>query len=383
MCIPGRHLDKWHAQVQEEVVEPELEIVDSHHHLWDPVNEPRGAVSMLAKNLACFPRGVRATVLSALFPKDIIGLFGIHGLYLERYLMDELIAEFQGHNVVKSVCIESMLKPHYEKKQTAKVEKQLHDVTVFEAKETYARHQNQPQGFPHAFVAHVNLKLGKEKVKKNLEELMELNPLLKGVRHQAAFHKHKTIYSAPEADHEMLVSSEFQDGFEVLAEKGLSFDAYIFHTQINELSKLAEKFPSVPIILDHIGQPLGYGVFEGTSESTMTEWKKDITALAKNANVWCKLSGIMCACGWGFEKQKVPPNSDELVEIILPYFSHCITEFGVDRCMFGSNFPVDKTSVSYLVMWNAYKKLCNKLELSDDDKAKLFKVNATNFYSLE
>mmetsp|Transcript_12354 Transcript_12354/g.14308 ORF Transcript_12354/g.14308 Transcript_12354/m.14308 type:complete len:192 (+) Transcript_12354:609-1184(+) len=190
--------------------------------------------------------------------------------------------------------------------------------------------------------------------------------------------------SQPEGEHEgMYLSSEFQDGFAALGEKGMTFDAYVWHTQLGELSTLASNFPNVSIVLNHIGQPLGVGPHKGSKEQVMEDWKKGMTELAQNQNVYCKLSGIMPTLGFGFETRKAPPSSDEIVDVIKPYYEHCINSFGVDRCMFASNFPVDKVSCSYVVVFNAYKKLCNQLGISEEDKAKLFKNNAAKFYSLE
>mmetsp|Transcript_14237 Transcript_14237/g.16187 ORF Transcript_14237/g.16187 Transcript_14237/m.16187 type:complete len:384 (+) Transcript_14237:158-1309(+) len=382
--MPSFHadLDKWHALSGEEAIEKDLEIYDPHLHFWDPLNEPRGPLTFLSRMLFC-SKTVRENILRFMFPSAIQGLMGTLGIFLDPYLPSDYFEDMGDHNITKTVHIETVFKKEesYSENASEDDQEKLHYAAMFEARINKERGKVDKR-VANALVAHLNLKQGRAGVQQKIKDLKEVNANLRGIRHQGIWHESKTIADCVEADKEMFLSDAFIEGCQVLEEMKLSFDAYIYHTQLSDLDGLAKALPNLRIVLNHIGQPLGYGVLAKDKESTMTAWKESITTVAKNENVFCKLSGIMCACGWGFERNKLPPTSEEVVKVIKPYFQHCIDEFGVDRCMFASNFPVDKSSVSGVVVWNAYKKLCNELGISEDEKVKLFKTNASSFYSI-
>ena len=148
-----------------------------------------------------------------------------------------------------------------------------------------------------------------------------------------------------------------------------------------ELADLARTFPEIPIILNHVGVPLGIGPYANKREEVFQEWRHGIAALAECANVVVKLGGLgMTHFGFGWHERDIPPGSTELAESMAPYYLWCIKQFGVDRCMFESNFPVDKISYSYTVLWNAFKQIARDFSLAD--RAALFHDTAVKVYQL-
>ena len=162
----------------------------------------------------------------------------------------------------------------------------------------------------------------------------------------------------------------------------LSFDAWLYHPQIDELRDLAQNFPGTTIILDHCGGPLGLGEYASASTNVFASWRKSIEKLAACRNVRVKLGGLgMRINGYDFHEKHLPPTSDELVKAWFPYFDTCIQAFGPDRCMFESNFPVDKGSYSYPIYWNACKKFTNDFNI--EDREYLFSKTAAEVYRVD
>jgi predicted TIM-barrel fold metal-dependent hydrolase len=204
----------------------------------------------------------------------------------------------------------------------------------------------------------------------------------KGIRHAASWDASDAVGNAhthPPAG--LLLDSTFRKGFACLDRFGLSFDAWIYHPQIKELIDLANAFPKTPIVLDHVGTPLGIGPYAGQRDEVLGEWRRDISLLAACGNVFVKLGGLaMKLNGFGWHKRLLPPTSLELAAAMTPYIHHCIACFGVQRCMFESNFPVDKPSCAYTVLWNAFKRMTEKF--SDQERAALFHDTAAKVYRI-
>ena len=174
----------------------------------------------------------------------------------------------------------------------------------------------------------------------------------------------------------------FREGFAVLSDMGLSFDAYHYHHQNRHLTELARAFPSVRIVNNHLGTPLGVGPYADRQEEVFEEWARDITQQATCPNVFMKLGGLaMPWNGFGFHNDPVPPSSDELVAKQGRYYQHAIEQFGPERCMFESNFPVDKCALSYTVLWNAFKKMA--AGYTEAEKDCMFRGTASEFYQLK
>jgi L-fuconolactonase len=179
-----------------------------------------------------------------------------------------------------------------------------------------------------------------------------------------------------------LLNPAFRAGFTRLRDYNLSFDAWLYHTQLPELLDLARAFPDTTIILDHIGGPLLIGPYALRRGEVFGEWQKGIAALSVCPNVYVKLGGLgMPFCGFGWSERDVPPGSAELAEAMAPFYLWCIEKFGCGRCMFESNFPVDKRSYSYTVLWNAFKLIARGF--SPGERAALFHDTAVKAYRLE
>ena len=156
---------------------------------------------------------------------------------------------------------------------------------------------------------------------------------------------------------------------------------WCYHRQIPEVTDLARAFPDTTIILDHFGGPLGVGAYAGKAQVVYAEWRTSIGELATCPNVVAKLGGInMELNGYGWHERPRPPSSLELAQATRPYYEFTIEKFGAERCMFESNFPVDKVSCSYAVLWNSFKRLT--AGYSAGDKANLFHDTAARVYRL-
>ncbi|MDR3509805.1 MAG: amidohydrolase family protein [Caulobacteraceae bacterium] len=167
-----------------------------------------------------------------------------------------------------------------------------------------------------------------------------------------------------------------------MAPLGLSFDAWMLEPQLPDLIDLARAFPDTAIILDHVGTPLGIGAYKGRRAERFGVWREHIRELAKSPKVSVKLGGLAMVFP-GFESFMASPaaTSAELAAEWKPYIETCIEAFGVDRCMFESNFPVDYCSCDYDVLWNAFKVLA--ADYSRDEKTALFSGTAGRVYHLK
>jgi predicted TIM-barrel fold metal-dependent hydrolase len=204
----------------------------------------------------------------------------------------------------------------------------------------------------------------------------------RGVRNSSCWDEDPEIRSYKTPMRGLLADPKFREGFSALDKLGLSFDAWLYHTQLGELADLARAFPGVPIILDHIAGPLGILSYAGKKDEVFQIWKAGMTDLATCPNVVIKLGGFGMPLG-GFEwhKREAPPSSADIAQVMGPYYRHCIEAFGPDRCMFESNFPVDKVSTSYTVLWNAFKRIAK--DYSPTEKAALFRGTAVRAYRLD
>lgn len=338
---------QWLAQVAEPVLEPALPICDPHHHLWDHPGS--------------------------------------------RYLLDEILADIGnnaaagqetgvGHNVVSTVFVEcgSMYRADGDINLRPVGETEfVQGIAAMSASGRYG-----PTRVASGIVSYADLTLGRD-VKAVLEAHIAASPnRFRGIRHATAWHASPEIRNAHTNPSEhLMLDDKFRQGFAELEAMGLSFDAWFFHHQLAEFTDLARAFPGVTIILDHFGGPLGIGPYAGQQDAVFGAWKDSISALADCPNVYFKLGGInMKVNGYAWHKRDKPPTSDELVAATGPYYEHCLQMFGANRCMFESNFPVDRDSCAYTILWNAFKKLSQGLDKSE--KAAIFHDTATRVYGL-
>ena len=330
--------EDWLAQHQEDVIDPSRPVVDPHHHLWD-----RGG---------------------------------------QRYLIEEMAADIaSGHNVVATVYVDcrSMYRAHGPEAVRPGGEVEFaNGVAATSASGGYG-----PAAICAGIVSHVNLLLG-DGAKAVLEaEIVAGTGRFRGIRHSSAWDEDPKVAGMyANRPKELLLDSTFRKGFACLAPLNLSFDAWLFHPQIGELTELARAFPGTRIVLDHCGGPAGIGRFAGRREEVFAQWRTSIREIAKCENVVVKLGGLaMCLLGYDFHLRERPPSSEELAAAWRPYIETCIEAFGPNRCMFESNFPPDKGQCSYQVIFNAFKRVA--ASCSEAEKAALFAGTATEVYRLE
>jgi predicted TIM-barrel fold metal-dependent hydrolase len=327
--------EDWLASVDEEVIDPERRIVDPHHHFF---------------------------VETELFP---------------HYRLEDLWADTATHNVVQTVfaqCGECYRKDGPEALRPVGETEWVAGIA--------AQASAQPASAQIAgIVGDADLRLGAG-VREVLEAHAEASSLFRGIRHVACWDDSGVVQNAEGAvDARTYQEPKFREGLAVLADMGLSYDAYHYHHQTPYLVELARAYPQATIVLDHLGTPLGVGPYEGKRDEVFGIWEKGIRELASCPNVFVKLGGLaMPWNGFGFDSAAKPPSSDELVAVQGRYYQHVIEQFGAERCMFESNFPVDKLSLSYKVLWNAFKKMT--AGASEDEKDALFRGTASRVYRL-
>lgn len=327
--------DEWLLQYEEEALEPELPICDAHHHLWD-------------------------------YPTY-------------RYLSEDLLADIAtGHNIVSTVYMECMWA--YDRSREAHL--QSLGETMF-IKEQYEKYQDEAVKIATCMVGNTDLSQGSVLAGQSLDAHLAMNPRFRGIRHASGWHASEAVPGTHMGAVEgLLATKKFRQGFAELSERGLSFDAWLYHTNIHELADLAKAFPYTKIVLDHCGGPLGVGPYAGHRKAVLEEWKRAITELSQHDNVVVKIGGLnMQLNGFAWETHERPPSSEALAEATIPFYMHCIEQFGVDRCMWQSNFPVDKVSCSYAVLWNSFKRITKGF--SESEKAALYYNCAANTYRIE
>jgi predicted TIM-barrel fold metal-dependent hydrolase len=204
----------------------------------------------------------------------------------------------------------------------------------------------------------------------------------RGIRYISASHPDEAARgSSVNRPAGLLLNAKVREGFARLHPLGLSFDAWMYFTQLGELADLARAFPETPIVLDHVGGAIGIGPYAGKRDEVFAEWKRSIAEVARCPNVHVKLGGLgMRLFGFDVHNGELPPSSEQLATLWRPYIEACIEAFGSDRAMFESNFPVDKGSGSYHVFWNAFKRIA--AGCSATEKAALFSGAASRFYRL-
>jgi L-fuconolactonase len=336
ICCRSMDRIDWLAQVTETIIEPERPICDPHHHLWDHPDS--------------------------------------------RYLLDELLDDTRsGHNIVSSVFVEcaSMYREDGPDAMRPVGETEfVNGVAAMTASGGYGRIRACA-----GIVSFADLNLGPA-VGDVLDAHRDSSTRFRGIRHAAGWDRDDEVrnsHTNPFAH--MLADQTFREGYAELGKRGLSFDAWLYHPQIPELIDLARAFPDTPIIFDHFGGPLGIGPYQAKREEIFIAWRKNMAELAQCPNVFAKLGGlVMPINGFGFHKRDRPATSDEIVEATGLYYRHALDCFGAERCMFESNFPVDKQSCSYAVLWNAFKKMV--ADASESEKSALFHDTATRAYRL-
>ncbi len=331
--------DSWLGQVTEPTLEPELAIIDPHHHLWDR--------------------------------RD--------GRIERRYMLDEILADTgSGHNVTATVFIEHLAMFRAggpdEMKYVGEVEF-ANGIAAMSASGLYGRTR-----VAAGIVGFADLSAG-ARVRKVLEALMGAAPdRFRGIRCTGAWDADPRIARAPRPG--LYMDARFREGLAELGPLGLSFDLPCRFPQLGEVADLATAFPGTTIILNHLGGICGIGAYAGRRDEIFGVWTAAMAELAKRPNVIVKLGGLaMEYCGFGWHEQSKPPSSAELHAATRRYFETAIEQFGPDRCMFESNFPVDKVSCGYQVLWNSFKRVTAGCSVAE--KAKLHHDTAARVYRLK
>jgi predicted TIM-barrel fold metal-dependent hydrolase len=296
----------------------------------------------------------------------------------DRYFLEEFLQDTgTGHNIVATVCVEN--RAEY-RKTGPEAMKPVGEPEFFDSVGAQASADPQNSTAVAAgIVGHADLRLG-EAVAPVLEAHLRASPRrFRGIRHSTTWDPSETIRS--DAPRGLLADGAFRKGFACLERYSLSFDAWLYHPQLSDLVDLARRFPNVTIILDHIGGPLGVGPYKGKRDDVFRAWSKGIADLSACPNVAVKLGGFgSTRSGYDWHERRVQPASAELANVMAPYFDFCIEKFGAHRCMFESNFPVDKASYSYRSIWNAFKRLSQSY--SADERKALFHDTAMRLYRL-
>ena len=326
--------DAWRALTVEEALEPQLPICDPHHHLWE-------------------------------YPSS-------------RYLAEEFLAELGGHRVTHSVFVECL--QHY---RTSGPE-ELRPVGETEFVEQLAANVDRAPGNPRlaaGVVAFADLTLGAA-VEDVLRAHLGASSRIRGIRYATAWDASDQIRPAHTHPRPgLMAEANFRAGFARLSSLGLRFDAWLYHTQFAELAGLARDFPDTQIVLDHMGGPLAIGPYSGRRAEVFAEWRAGLAGVAACPNVSVKLGGLtMTAAGFGWHRRPRPPGSEELAAAMTPYFDACVELFGPERCMLESNFPMDRASCSYTVLWNAFKRVTARY--APAERACLLRGTAMKFYRL-
>ena len=321
--MPKPSTNEWRALVQEEIVSRERRIIDPHHHLWSKPS-----------------------------------FWGI-------YELEDLWADTgSGHNITKTVFIDC--RANYREDGP----RHLRPVgeTEYVASLAKASEEDPTKTTIAGIIGHADMTRGKAVV-----EVLETHEAagegrFRGIRHAGACDTTGTLTNTGSPRPCPYRDKAFQEGVRTLGEMGYTYDTWHFFHQNREYLELARAVPGTTMILDHFGTPLGVGAYAGKREEIFERWRDDFSELAKCPNVVAKLGGLaMPDNGFGWDKDERPPTSDEFAAAQKRYYLHAIACFGPDRCMFESNFPVDKLSVSYHVLWNGLKKIVADFTEAEQD----------------
>ncbi len=329
----------WLALTQEPTLEPEIAICDPHHHFWD---------------------------------------FRSERVPYQRYLLHELAADVNcGHNVRSTVFIEarSMYRPDgpAESRPVGEVEF-VQGLAAASATGLYG-----PCRAASAIIGHADLKLG-DQAEPVLEALQAASPnRFRGIRHTVTWDPHPEVGNRETQG--VLATAEYRAGAKVLAKMGLSLDTGVCFPQLPELANFAKAIPDLTIVLNHLGGLNRVGPYGNRDDEVLAAWRSGIRPVAECHNVNLKLGGIgMPRLGFDWHTREKPIGSEELAASMAPLMTYCIEQFGPNRCMFESNFPVDKVSFSHHVLFNAFKRFSKGYSASE--RSALFHDTAVRAYRI-
>lgn len=345
----------------EAILEPDLPIVDPHHHFWDrfPFTvDPNGPVQHAFEHV---------------------------GKVAPRYMFEELLADAtSGHNLIATVFVDCGAFYRADGPEGYKSVGETEFVNGVAARSASGVYG--PLRACAGIVSHVDLEANGAGSKAILEaHIAAGNGRFRGIRHAAVHDADPAVLGPALAGYvppHLYLSDRFREGYRALGDLGLSFDAWLFEPQLPDVIGLARAFPDIPMVLNHVGTPLGLGVYQSTHQARFDGWRDNIRRLAESENVMVKLGGLaMPFANLPLFMRDPAPTSEELALEWKPYFETCIEAFGPNRCMFESNFPVDRCGATYPVLWNAFKRVA--AGYSKDEKTAMFSGTASRFYKLE
>ncbi len=329
-------LREWVEQVVEPALEPDLPIIDPHHHLWD---DERG-----------------------------------------RYVGDELAKDLDsGHSVLATVFVEASSMYRVDGPAALQPVGEVEFVNGIAAASASGRYGD--KRLCTGIVGFADMMLGDD-VQPVLDALIAAgNGRLRGIRYgvcwdsgiASAFARRKVLPRR-------VLDPVFRRAFARLAPLGLSFESWQFYPQLADTAQLLREFPETSVILNHVGGVLGLAPHDDR-QTVFEAWRGHIRDLSRFPNLTVKLGGLgMLYTNWDFHLRDVPPGSEELASAWRPYVETCIEAFGPERCMFESNFPVDKQSCGYGVLWNAMKRITQ--HCTPSEKRALYMGTAARVYRL-
>jgi len=329
--------EDWLARHREEAVEPDLPIIDAHHHLWDRIGN--------------------------------------------RYLLPELLADVSGgHDIRATIYVEatSMYRADGPDELRSLGETEFANGVAAMAHSGVYGSMRACAGI----IARIDMSLGENVACLLAAHRRAASDRFKGIRLHAQWDG-SGIATGPQAvpGKDLLRDERIRRGFAQLSTLGLVGEIVVFHPQLPDVADFARQFEDTTIVLNHIGLPLGIGPYAGKREEVFLEWRRGIRAVAACQNVWVKLGGMAGhLIGFDFRSRETPPGSDELAALWSRYLWTVIDAFGPERCLFESDFPVDKEGCSYTVLWNAFKKLTTRYSASE--RAAMFSGTAAKLYGI-
>lgn len=342
----------------EEILEPDLPIVDAHHHLWFATSAELDALAVHGGGGA----------------EALLRTYGGR----RRYLFDEFMADVRsGHNVRASVFVQvhTMYRSSgpEELRSVGEVEF-ANGMAAMAASGTFGEAR-----LCAGIVGGVDLSLAERTGGVLRAHIAAGNGRYRGIRAHVGYDPNLPVLGTTP---HMLLDAKFRAGLKALAPLGLSYDAWVLEPQLPELIELARAFPETQIILDHMGSPIRLGSNTGPVDARFTVWRDNIRTLARCPNVTVKLGGLgNPLCGMPASLAAAPSASAVLAQEWRPYIDTCIEAFGAERCMFESNYPVDASAGSYAAIWNAFKRVVSGA--STVEKTALFSRTAARVYRLE
>ena len=351
-----------------------ISVVDAHIHQWDPLNTPRD-FSTLAKLFRFVPMSVDKA--ARLAPKRDRDFVGNPDAYLRPYLPADYRAD------IDDVPVEALV--HIEVEWAGRAPDAKADETRWVASlpfgvDTPALGAIIGSGDP-AAPGFAEL----------IDKHQSASPLFRGIRTMVAHHPDAGVRSFCKAEGALSVPA-FLDGFAVLAERGLSFEAWVYSHQIPEVTRLASRYPEVTIVLNHLGTPAGIfgpvgrdtGTDPGRRRELFVQWRDDIATLATHPNVMAKVSGLaMPILGHPVPLRGSTTSVAELLDRTAPLLHHAFDVFGAQRLIWGSNYPVDKPITTIA---NSAQAVIDVLADRDGSAAELeqvFRTNAQRVYGID